>query len=134
MGAMNSYGTVLKYGETTASTTLAIKDTPVIMAKRSSLETTTLSDDARTYIPGIRETAESFDFTANYDPEVFATLNALEKTQKCALVYSDNSGYTWDGKISASVNEAAVDAVLEMTISITPETVPVWSKTVSTST
>lgn len=129
--AMSAYNTVLKYGSDAPNTVIEIKDTPVIMAKRSSLETTTLSDDARTYIPGIRETAESFDFTANYDSEVFATLNALAETQKCALVYSDGSGYTWDGKISASVNEAAVDAVLEMTISITPETVPVWAKAVS---
>lgn len=129
--AMSAYNTVLKYGTQSPTTELVIKDTPVIMAKRSSLETTTLSDDARTYIPGIRETSESFDFTANYDSEVFATLNALTETQKCALVYSDGSGYTWDGKISASVNEAAVDAVLEMTISITPESVPVWSKTVA---
>lgn len=129
--AMSAFNTVLKYGADSPSTVITIKDTPVIMAKRSSLETTTLSDDARTYIPGIRETSESFDFTANYDSEVFATLNGLTATQKCALVYSDGSGYTWDGKISASVNEAAVDAVLEMTISITPESVPVWSKTVA---
>lgn len=129
--AMSAFNTVLKYGADSPSTAITIKDTPVIMAKRSSLETTTLSDDARTYIPGIRETSESFDFTANYDSEVFATLNSLTEAQKCALVYSDGSGYTWDGKISASVNEAAVDAVLEMTISITPESVPVWSKTVA---
>ncbi len=131
MSAMSAYNTVLKYGADSPTTTIVIKDTPVIMAKRSSLETTTLSDDARTYIPGIRETSESFDFTANYDSEVFATLNGLTEVQKCALVYSDGSGYTWDGKISASVNEAAVDAVLEMTISISPESVPVWSKTVA---
>ena len=129
--AMSAYNTVLKYGADSPSTPIVIKDTPVIMAKRSSLETTTLSDDARTYIPGIRETSESFDFTANYDSEVFATLNGLDAAQKCALIYSDGSGYTWTGKISASVNEAAVDAVLEMTISITPESVPVWSKTVA---
>jgi hypothetical protein len=128
---MSAYNTVLKYGADSPTTPIVIKDTPVIMAKRSSLETTTLSDDARTYIPGIRETSESFDFTANYDSEVFATLNGLTEAQKCALVYSDGSGYTWDGKISASVNEAAVDAVLEMTISITPESVPVWSKAVA---
>jgi hypothetical protein len=128
---MSAYNTVLKYGADSPTTTIVIKDTPVIMAKRSSLETTTLSDDSRTYIPGIRETSERFDFTANYDSEVFATLNGLTEVQKCALVYSDGSGYTWDGKISASVNEAAVDAVLEMTISISPESVPVWSKTVA---
>lgn len=130
--AMTAYNTVLKYGETSPSTQIIIKDTPVIMAKRSSVETTTLADDARTFIPGIRETAESFDFTANYDSEIFATLNALDKAQKCALVFADGSGYTWDGSISASVNEAAIDAVLEMTISITPSSVPVWAKNVET--
>lgn len=129
--AMSAFNTVLKYGADSPTTELVIKDTPVIMAKRSSLETTTLVDDARTFIPGIRETSESFDFTANYDSVVFSTLNALTETQKCALVYSDGSGYTWDGKISVSVNEAAVDAVLEMTISITPESVPVWVAKVS---
>lgn len=129
--AMTAYNTVLKYGDSSPTTQISIKDTPVILAKRSSVETTTLSDDARTYIPGIRETAESFDFTANYDSEIFATLNALDKAQKCALVFSDGSGYTWDGNISASVNEAAIDAVLEMTISITPTSVPVWAKSVT---
>jgi hypothetical protein len=131
MAAMSAYNTVLKYGADSPTTTVVIKDTPVIMAKRSSLETTTLSDDSRTFIEGIRETSESFDFTANYDSEVFETLNKLNGVQKCSLVYSDGSGYTWDGMISASVNEAAVDAVLEMTISIVPTSVPVWSKTVS---
>ena len=131
MAAMSAFNTVLKYGADSPTTTVVIKDTPVIMAKRSSLETTTLSDDSRTFIEGIRETSESFDFTANYDSEVFATLNGLNGVQKCSLVYSDGSGYTWDGMISASVNEAAVDAVLEMTISIVPTSVPVWSKTVS---
>lgn len=129
--AMTAFNTILKYGTSSPDTQITIKDTPVILAKRSSVETTTLSDDARTYIPGIRETAESFDFTANYDSEIFATLNGLTAKQKCALVFSDGSGYTWDGMISASVNEAAIDAVLEMTISITPTSVPVWSKTVA---
>ena len=129
--AMTAYGTVLKYGADSPSTQIAIKDTPVILAKRSSVETTTLSDDARTYIPGLRESSETFDFTCNYDSEVFAALNELTQAQKCALVFNDGSGYTWDGNISASINEAAIDAVLEMTVSITPTTVPVWSKTVS---
>ena len=128
--AMTAYNTVLKYGADAPTTKLTIKDTPVILAKRSSVETTTLSDDARTYIPGLRESSESFDFTANYDSDVFATLNALTEPQKCALVFNDGSGYAWDGNISASINEAAIDAVLEMTISITPTTVPVWSKSV----
>ena len=130
--AISSFNTVLKYGATSPTTVVRIKDFPSILGQRSSLETTDLSDDAQTFIPGIRQQAETFPFLANYDPEVYAEINALNEVQKCALVYSDGSGYTWDGKLSASVNEGSVDAVVEMTSSITPATVPVWAQKVST--
>lgn len=129
--AISSYNTVLKYGATSPSTEVVIKDFPSLLGQRSSLETTTLSDDAQTFIPGIRQQSESFPFLANYDPTVYDTINNLSGVQKCALVYSDGSGYTWDGHISASVNEGSVDSVVEMTISITPTTVPVWQTKVS---
>lgn len=130
--ALHSYNTVLKYGATSPTTPIRIKDFPSILGKRSSVEITDLSDDAQRFIPGIRQQGESFDFLANYDPAVYSEINELDAVQKCALVYSDGSGYTWDGRISASVNEGAVDAVVEMTISITPESVPVWAAKVST--
>ncbi len=124
--ALSTYNTTLKYGVTSADTEIIIKDFPSLLGKRSSLETTTLKDDAQTFIPGIRQQEESFDFTANYDKEVLAEINALTAVQKCELTFSDGSKYTWDGYLSASVNEGAVDAVLEMTISISPATVPVF--------
>ena len=124
--ALSTYNTTLKYGATSADTEIIIKDFPSLLGKRSSLETTTLKDDAQTFIPGIRQQEESFDFTANYDKEVLAEINALTAVQKCELTLSDGSKYTWDGYLSASVNEGAVDAVLEMTISISPATVPVF--------
>ena len=126
--AISTYGITLKYGATTPDTAVVIKDFPSLLGKRNSLETTTLSDDAQTYIAGIRSQSESFDFTANYDPAVYAAINALTEVQKCSLTFSDGSGYTWDGSLSASVNEGSVDAVLEMTISITPSSVPVWKQ------
>lgn len=124
--ALSTYNTTLKYGETSADTEIIIKDFPSLLGKRSSLETTTLKDDAQTFIPGIRQQEESFDFTANYDKAVLTAINALTDIQKCELTFSDGSKYTWDGYLSASVNEGAVDAVLEMTISISPATVPVF--------
>lgn len=130
--AISSFNTVLKYGSTSPTTPVVIKDFPSLLGQRSSLETTTLSDDAQTFIPGIRQQSESFPFLANYDPTVYAAINELDGVQKCALVFSDGSGYTWDGHISASVNEGSVDSVVEMTISITPTTVPVWAQKVST--
>ena len=128
--AFSTYNTTLKYGATSADTEIIIKDFPSLLGKRSSLETTTLKDDAQTFIPGIRQQEESFDFTANYDPDVLSTINALTAVQKCELAFSDGSKYTWDGYLSASVNEGAVDAVLEMTISISPTTVPLFVKKV----
>lgn len=124
--AMSTYGTVFKYGSDSASKELAIKSYPEILAKRSALETTTLSDDAKTYIAGIRETPDSFPFTMNYDAAVFAEINALDTVQKCELTFSDGSGFTFDGYLSASNNEGSVNAVAEMTISVMPATVPVF--------
>jgi hypothetical protein len=126
--AISTYLSVLKYGADSPETEVRIKDFPSLLGKRSALETTDLSCDAQTFISGIRQQSETFDFTANYDPAVYASINALTEIQKCSLTFSDGSGYTWDGYLSASVNEGAVDAVLEMTISITPSTVPVWKQ------
>lgn len=126
--AISTFGVVLKYGAAAAETEVVIKDFPSLLGKRSSLETTTLSDDAQTFIAGIRQQSESFDFVANYDPEVYSTLNTLSGSQKWSLTFSDGSGYTWDGTVSVSVNEGAVDAVVEMTVSVTPSTVPVWKQ------
>ena len=126
--AISTFGVTLKYGTSDATTEVVIKDFPSLLGKRSSLETTTLSDDAQTFIAGIRQQSESFDFTANYDATVYNTLNSLDGTQKWELSFSDGSKYAWDGTASVSVNEGAVDAVIEMTISVTPSTVPVWSQ------
>lgn len=126
--AISTFGVSLKYGATQPQTAVVIKDFPSLLGKRSSLETTDLSSDAQTFIPGIRQQSESFDFTANYDPAVYNTLNGLDEEQSWSLTFSDGSGYTWKGSVSVSVNEGSVDAVLEMTISVTPSTVPVWSQ------
>lgn len=121
--AINSYNTKLTIG----TKDFAIKDFPSILGQRSALETTTLSDDAQTFIPGIRQQSESFAFLANYDAAVYAEIEALTGEQECKLTFGDGSGYSWDGSVSVSVNEGSVDAVLEMTISVTPSTVPVWA-------
>lgn len=123
--ALSSYNTKLTIGDKVYK----IKDFPEILGQRSALETTTLSDDAQTYIPGIRQTSENFPFLANYDSTVYAELNALTGEQECKLTFSDGSGFSWQGAVSASINEGSVDAVLEMTIIVVPSTVPVWSKT-----
>jgi hypothetical protein len=63
----------------------------------------------------------------NYDAATYAEINALTGEQDCELTFGDGSKYTWKGSVSASVNEGSVDSVLEMTVSVTPSTVPVWA-------
>ena len=127
--AISTYGTTFKYGATSADKELVIKSYPQVLAKRAALETTTMKDDAKTYIAGVRETPDSLDFTMNYDAEVFAEINALAAVQKCELAFSDGSKFTFDGYPSASNGEGSVNAVAEMTVSVMPATVPVFSAT-----
>lgn len=124
--AISSYGITFKYGASTPSTAIAIKSAPAVLGQRSSLETTTLQDDAQTYIQGIRQQSQ-FEFTANWDKDVATAINALTDPQKCELKFSDGTTFTWDGYLSVSNGDASVDAVLEMTITVTPTTVPVMA-------
>lgn len=127
MSELSTYGISLKYGATSATTTVKIKDFPSVLGKRNALEVTDLSDDAQRFIPGIRSQSESLDFTANYDSAVYSTINALTAVQKCELAFPDGSKFTWDGYISATIKEGAVNGVIEMIISITPTSVPTWT-------
>lgn len=121
--AISAYNTKL----TIATKVYDIKDFPAILGQRSALETTTLSDDAQTFIQGIRQQSDNFPFLMNYDATKYAEINALTGEQECKLTFGDGSGYSWEGYVSASINEGSVDSVLEMTISVTPSTVPVWT-------
>ncbi len=121
--AISAFGTKL----TIATKVYDIKDFPSILGQRSALETTTLSDDAQTFIQGIRQTSDTFPFLMNYDATTYAEINELEGEQECKLTFGDGSGYSWKGYVSASINEGSVDSVLEMTVGVTPSTVPVWA-------
>jgi hypothetical protein len=120
--AVSTYVVILSYGTDAPETDVEIIDFPSLRGVMSGLETTTLSSDSQTYTPGIRQREESFDFTALYDYETYAEINAVKGVQKCKLTFSDGTNFTWDGYLTVSVNEGDVDDVIEMTISITPTT------------
>ena len=123
--ALSSFNTKLMIG----TKTYDIKDFPSILGQRSALEVTTLSDDAQKYIAGIRQQSDTIPFLMNYDATSYDELNKLTDEQECKLTFSDGSGFAWQGYVSASINEGSVDAVLEMTVNVTPSSVPVWAKT-----
>ena len=95
------------------------------------LETTTLSDGARTYIAGIENT-EQKTLTANYTPADFAKIDALRDveqniaiwfggTESQGVVTPDGSEGKFVGKgyINVFIAGAGVNEVVEMTITLT---------------
>ena len=139
--AISTFKTFLMQGSGTSTITYTklvdIKSTPDLGGTPEALDTTTLSDRARTYIPGIDE-VEALEFTANYTKADFATLKALEGQENDYAVYfggtvDSSTGvvtptgadgkFTFKGRLSVYVNGGGVNEVVDMTISIMPSTV-----------
>ena len=110
---------------------MAIKTYPVALKTGTDyatatklIQTTTLSDDAHTYIDGIKD-QQALEFTANYAMEDLKKANALSTETTFWLEFGEGgvSGiFTWKGTASAFVNGEGVNGVVEMTITSTPST------------
>lgn len=86
------------------------------------LETTTLSDAAQTYIPGIKST-DLMTFTTNFTKTDFQACKADEgKNLFYSLEFSDGAKFTWQGQHTMGVPGKGVDEVIEATINIVPST------------
>lgn len=111
-----------------------IKDFPDLGGAPEMLETTTLSDNMQTYIPGIQN-LDALEFTANYTKSDFAKLKALEGEEKEFAVWfggKDVSGtltpdgedgkFAFKGQLSVFPVGGGVNEVVDMTITIAPST------------
>lgn len=146
MAATNSYKTFLMQGTSASTPTYSklvdIKSTPQLQSSPEALETTTLSDYMRTYIPGIKELPSGgLEFTANYDVTDYQTLLALEGTETNFAVWyggtenaqhiptptGDLGKWAFKGYLSVTPNEMGVNDVREMTITIMPSSVMTFS-------
>lgn len=122
--AISSYNCVLKWGESEGALTkkVDIKDFPDLIGDPNLLETTTLSDAAQTYIPGIKST-DLMTFTTNFTKTDFQACKADEgKTLFYSLEFSDGAKFTWQGQHTMGVPGKGVDEVIEATINIVPST------------
>lgn len=122
--AISTYNAQLKWG--TASSSVAkkvdIKSFGDLIGDPNMLETTTLSDDAQTFIPGIKQ-QNSIQFVCNYTKTDFTTVKADENTELYfELTFSDSSKFTWQGQFTLGVPGKGVDEVMEFTINVIPST------------
>lgn len=138
--AISSYKVALMKGTGSGSSVtytklIDIKDFPDLGGAPENLETTTLSDGMRTYIPGIQD-SEALEFTANYTAADFATLNALSGQQNQYAVWfggtvtdgvftptGENGKFSFTADLNVFVAGAGVNEVVDMTITLTPSTV-----------
>ena len=112
-----------------------IKDFPDLGGPPEMLETTTLSDGAQTYIPGI-QSLDSLEFTANYTKEDYSTLKTLEGPETEFAVWfggtvsggtvtptGSDGKFEFSGQLSVFPVGGGVNEVVDMTITIAPSTV-----------
>lgn len=116
---------------TTYSKLLDIKDYPDVINPPENLDATTLTDEMRVYIPGVKDTGGNIEFTANYSSTDFAAVQALEGTEGYfAIWFGESSGTPdgHDGKFSfkgfpyAAKKGGGVNEVSEMTVGVIPTT------------
>lgn len=135
--AISTYKTFLMYkasGGSSYSKLIDIKDYPDLGGEPEMLDTTTLSDGARTYIPGI-QSQEAMTFTANYTSADYATVKALEGTEQDFAVWfggtvsngvatptGSDGKFAFKGKLVVFVSGGGVNEPVNMTISIAPST------------
>ena len=119
-------------GSATYSKLIDIKDFPDLGGSPDALETTTLSDGAHTYIPGIQG-AEALEFTANYSATDFQTLKALAGTKTSFAVWfgatvsagvatptGSDGKFSFDGYLDVHVSGGGVNEVVDMVVTIIP--------------
>lgn len=123
--AYSTIDTVLKAGSTSGSLTklCKIKSYPDLGAAPDNLETTDLEDDQQTFVPGVRS-MDNMEFVANYTPEAYSAVKATANTEQYYALEMGTNGaqgtFTWTGQHDVYVNGGDVNAVREMTITVTP--------------
>ena len=111
-----------------------IKEFPDLGGAPEMLETTTLSDNMQTYIPGI-QSLDALEFTANYTKADFTTLKALDGVENDYAVWFGGTGeganltptgsdgkFEFKGQLSVFPVGGGVNEVVGMTITIAPST------------
>ena len=126
--AISTYGITLMYKAAESETyakLIDIKDFPDLGGTPEMLETTTLSDNMQTYIPGI-QSLDALEFTANYTLTDFKKIKAMEGVDTAFAVWFGAEGvdgkFEFNGQISAFPVGGGVNEVVSMTISIAPST------------
>lgn len=132
--AISTYQAFLMRGTGTGTLTYTklvdIKSFGDLGGTPEQLETTTLTNGARTYIRGIQD-QDAIEFTCNYTAADYTTLSAITEEANFAVWFGagtngtpdgHNGKFSFKGELSVYVNGGGVNEVVDMTVTITPTT------------
>ena len=104
-----------------------LTDIPDMGATPEKLDVTTLADDVRQYINGVKDFGD-LEFTFIYESGAdgnYAKLAALEAgaenkagATECVVTFPDNSTFSFEGEISLRILGVGVNAVITFAISV----------------
>lgn len=136
--ATHTFKSFLMYKATAGASSytklIDIKEFPDLGGDPDMLETTTMSDSAKTYILGLQD-MDTLKFTANYTKADFSTLNGLAGSTYDFAVWfggtesggtvtpdGEDGKFAWSGQLTAYVTGKGTNEVREITISISAST------------
>ena len=122
--AITTQGVLLTISNGSTIKNVDIKSFPDLGAAPNMIECTTLSDSVQKFVEGVTPMA-AIEFTANYDSTLFGELKGMENQQNTYSVTFGNNGangsFEWTGSHTAIVAGGGVNAVLDMRLSVLPD-------------
>lgn len=119
--AVNTIGTVLKFGEGTTEPTkmCPITSYPDLFGEPEMIDVTDLDDESQTNIPGIIQ-MDNMQFEANYLADTFKTLKDGERKEGKFILEFGEGGkdgiFTWEGQYTVGLTGQGNNAARTMTI------------------
>ena len=123
MAKHSSIGIKIKVGEKgSEQEILGLTDIPDMGATPEKLDVTTLADDVRQYINGVKDFGD-LEFTFIYESGEngnYAQLAAMEGAgvKSCVVEFPDESTFSFEGDISVRILGVGVNAVITFAMSV----------------
>lgn len=117
--AMLSKGITLKLDDTLIE---GLKSTAELSESTEKIEVTTLANENKTYINGLKDFGDSLDFTCVYSKAEYMAVRALQDNavHEVEITYPDGLKVTFEAYVASILSAAEVNSALEFTIQLTP--------------
>lgn len=128
--AIISKGIKLSYkaGETGEFIELTnLQEIPDLGGDVEAIEITTLADAAHRYTDGIKNYGDSLEFKFLYEKAQFTTLNGLTAASQWKVELPDGATCTFSGTSSVKLTGVGVNAALNYTLAIKPNSEMAWA-------